>query len=153
MSLTFSKGIVVILELRLDRRQKPERLRTTGDHKGSAITAIKWNEIGNRLYIGDDSGKVSVAKISSSMAKVSHVGLHWICSEVQSLAVGDGKFLSPLFQKSDIFKFPSEVIMRLESKIVQIDCNADQVLVSTLTKTYLCFTSKHQFKHIGTKLR
>ena len=57
------------------------------------------------------------------------------------------------FQKNDFFKLPSEVITRLDSKVVQIDCNKDNVLVSTYARSYLCFTSKHQFKHIGTKPR
>ena len=65
-----SKGNLVILELRFEKRQKPDKLRQTGDHKGSNITVMKWNAIGNRLYVGDDSGKVSVAKISSTLAKV-----------------------------------------------------------------------------------
>lgn len=60
----------MILELRFEKRQKPDRLRHTGDHRGCTVTALKWNAFGNRLYIGDDSGKVSVAKISSSLAKV-----------------------------------------------------------------------------------
>ena len=43
--------------------------------------------------------------------------------------------------------------MRLDSSVVQIDCYDDKVLASTHTRSYLCFTSKQQFKHIGTKLR
>ena len=34
------------------------------------VTALKWNALGNRLYAGDDSGKVSAAKISSNLVKV-----------------------------------------------------------------------------------
>jgi hypothetical protein len=34
------------------------------EHRGSDITALQWNVHGSELFVGDDSGKVSVISAS-----------------------------------------------------------------------------------------
>ena len=65
-----SKGHVVVLELHTDKRSKAEKLRSTLDHRDSVITSLCWNPEGNKLYIGDDNGKVTFTNVTSS--KVFH---------------------------------------------------------------------------------
>ena len=48
---------------------------------------------------------------------------------------------------------PSEVIMRLDSAVGQLDYLQNKLVVSTSTKTYLCDTMKQQFTGIGKKPR
>ena len=72
-----STGQVNVIELRIEKRLKPDKLRSTSDHKGCHITSMKWNSLGTRLFVGDDFGKVSMAKISSHLVKVDYE-LFWI---------------------------------------------------------------------------
>ncbi|GFS95742.1 hermansky-Pudlak syndrome 5 protein [Nephila pilipes] len=53
----------------------------------------------------------------------------------------------------NIFQVPTTTLMKLDSKVVQLDFAQDHLLVSTLTKCYLCDTNKEQFLTIGKKLR
>ncbi|XP_013390799.1 uncharacterized protein LOC106159140 isoform X3 [Lingula anatina] len=117
-----SKGYVVVMELNISKRGKPERLRLSVDHKNATITSLCWNDLGTRLFIGDNTGKVTAANISTSKAK-------------------------------DLIKLPSEVILRLDSAVVQMDFLDGKLLISTLTKSYLCNTVKQTFTQIGKKAR
>ena len=65
--LVFSKGFVVVLELHLEKRTKPDRLRITYDHKGALITALTWNPDGRQVFVWDDCGKVSVVNSASKV--------------------------------------------------------------------------------------
>ncbi|CAH1786728.1 unnamed protein product [Owenia fusiformis] len=121
LAYTTSKGIVQVLELNIEKRSKPERIRVSHEHKETIVTSLCWNHTGNKLFCGDQNGKVTVAYISS--------------------------------KAKDLFKHPTEVIMKLDSKVVQLDCCENKVLVSTLTRSYLCNTAKEKYTHIGTKPR
>ncbi|KAJ8880289.1 hypothetical protein PR048_016755 [Dryococelus australis] len=52
-----------------------------------------------------------------------------------------------------MFPVPPFQLMQLDSRIVQIDWFAELLLVSTLTRCYLCDTIKEQYRQIGHKLR
>ncbi|EEB11189.1 conserved hypothetical protein [Pediculus humanus corporis] len=74
------------------------------------------------------------------------------------LFVGDnnGKVsivLTSVFPAKGMFQTPCFVLMQLDSKIVQMDFNSNMLLVSTLTKCYICDTKKELFKQVGHKLR
>lgn len=56
-------------------------------------------------------------------------------------------------QNKTIFYLPAYILMELDSTIVQLDRYNEFVLVSTLTKVYLCDTVKNCYKQIGEKLR
>jgi hypothetical protein len=40
------------------------------EHHGSDITALQWNVSGNELFVGDDSGKVSVITASPFVVSI-----------------------------------------------------------------------------------
>ncbi|KAK5643432.1 hypothetical protein RI129_007277 [Pyrocoelia pectoralis] len=44
-------------------------------------------------------------------------------------------------------------LMQLDSRIIQIDSYSKFLLISTLTRTYICDTDKEQYRQIGKKLR
>lgn len=52
-----------------------------------------------------------------------------------------------------MFQAPSCALMHLDSSIVQTDYISHYLLVSTLTRCYICDTSEEQFKQIGNKAR
>lgn len=58
-----------------------------------------------------------------------------------------------LFPSKAMFQTPSFVLMQLDSKIVQMDFYCNMLLVSTLTKCYICDTKKEVFRQVGHKLR
>ncbi|KAF5274300.1 hypothetical protein FQR65_LT04418 [Abscondita terminalis] len=52
-----------------------------------------------------------------------------------------------------IFQVTCATLMHLESAVVQIDVYLKFLLISTLTRTYICDTEKEQYRQIGKKLR
>lgn len=56
------KGVVCILEQ--SQSLKFRRVQTSAEHHGSEVTALQWNACRSELFVGDDSGRISV--ISSS---------------------------------------------------------------------------------------
>lgn len=61
-------------------------------------------------------------------------------------------FLS-IFAVNGIFQTPSCALMHLDSSIIQTDYISHYLLVSTLTRCYICDTTYEQFKQIGNKAR
>ena len=66
-SYVYSKGLVIVLELHLEKRGKPDRLRVTNDHKGRLITALQWSQDGRQVFVGDDHGLVTAVNASSKV--------------------------------------------------------------------------------------
>ncbi|RZF46955.1 hypothetical protein LSTR_LSTR011223 [Laodelphax striatellus] len=58
-----------------------------------------------------------------------------------------------LFMSKNIFQIPAFIFMQLDSSVVQISCHDDMLLVSTTSHSYVCDTTKEQYRQIGTKLR
>ncbi|KAJ4451194.1 hypothetical protein ANN_02654, partial [Periplaneta americana] len=58
-----------------------------------------------------------------------------------------------VFTAKNMFQTPSFVLMQLDSRIVQLDWCLELLLVSTLSRCYICDTLKEQYRQIGHKLR
>lgn len=56
-------------------------------------------------------------------------------------------------QVNGMFQPPSCALMHLDSTIVQMDFSGHLLLVSTMTRCYICDTSQEHFKQIGNKAR
>lgn len=52
-----------------------------------------------------------------------------------------------------MFQTPSFILMQLDSRVVQLDWCSEMLLVSTLSRCYICDTVKEQYRQIGHKLR
>ncbi|XP_076115391.1 uncharacterized protein LOC143083080 isoform X1 [Mytilus galloprovincialis] len=59
----------------------------------------------------------------------------------------------PSTKVQNFVSLPPEIILRLDSPICQVEFSEDKLLVSTLHKCYLCYTTRQKFTHIGTKSR
>ncbi|XP_072945316.1 BLOC-2 complex member HPS5 homolog [Epargyreus clarus] len=57
------------------------------------------------------------------------------------------------FIAKTMFHTSSQVIMNLDSRICQLDAKECMLLVSTLTRCYICNTAREQYRQIGQKLR
>ncbi|KAL8614338.1 hypothetical protein ACOMHN_007676 [Nucella lapillus] len=64
-----SSGQVVVMEMNIERRCKPERLRQTTDHVGAMVTAMVWDSASSSLFVGDCTGKVTHINVPTSKAK------------------------------------------------------------------------------------
>ncbi|XP_033751851.1 uncharacterized protein LOC117335777 [Pecten maximus] len=113
-------GHVIVMEMNVDKRARPERLKLITEHMRTTVTCIQWEHSGGKIYVADATGKVSTS----------------VVPKVKNLVV-----------------MPADVIMRLESSVIQMDWSDNKLLVSTMTRAYLCNTIRQQYSQIGKKPR
>lgn len=61
-----SQGLVVVWELHVERRGRPERACTSWEHRGQTVTSLCWDTATLRVFAGDVGGKVSCVRAGSS---------------------------------------------------------------------------------------
>ncbi|XP_066525457.1 Hermansky-Pudlak syndrome 5 protein [Hoplias malabaricus] len=120
-----SEGLVVVWELQLERRGRPERACVSWEHRGQVITALCWDTLALRVFIGDAAGKVSFLRAGSS----KH---------------GKG---------SAFVIFPVQTVTTVDSRVVQLGYLEGHLLVSSLSRCYLCDTEREKFWRVGNKER
>ncbi|XP_062859376.1 Hermansky-Pudlak syndrome 5 protein isoform X2 [Trichomycterus rosablanca] len=125
IAVATSEGLVVVWELQLERRGRPERACVSWEHRGQAITALCWDTVATRVFIGDAAGKVSFIRAGSS-----------------KLGKGSGFVI-----------FPVQTITTVDSRVVQLGYLEGRLLVSSLTRCYLCDTEREKFWRVGNKER
>lgn len=126
VAVATSQGIVVAWELNQERRGKPERIYVSSEHRGRKVTALCWDTSVLRVFVGDHMGKVSAIKLNSSK---------------------QGKAAAAFVM------FPVQIITSVDSRIVQLDYFDGRLLISSLTRSYLCDTEREKFWKIGNKER
>ncbi|XP_061236215.1 BLOC-2 complex member HPS5 isoform X2 [Neopsephotus bourkii] len=126
VAVATSQGLIVVWELNQERRGKPERIYVSSEHKGRKVTALHWDTAALRVFVGDHVGKVSAIKINTSK---------------------QGKAAATFVM------FPVQIITTVDSRVVQLDYLDGRLLISSLTRTYLCDTERQKFWKIGNKER
>ncbi|XP_068929179.1 BLOC-2 complex member HPS5 isoform X2 [Petaurus breviceps papuanus] len=126
VAVATSQGFVVVWELNQERRGKPERIYVSSEHKGRRVTSLCWDTAVLRVFVGDHLGRVSAIKLSTSK---------------------QGKATATFVM------FPVQTITTVDSRIVQLDYLDGRLLVSSLTRSFLCDTEREKFWKIGTKER
>uniref|UniRef100_A0A668AN39 Hermansky-Pudlak syndrome 5 protein homolog n=1 Tax=Myripristis murdjan TaxID=586833 RepID=A0A668AN39_9TELE len=119
------QGLVVVWELQLERRGRPERVSVSWEHRGQAITSLCWDSSTLRVFVGDSGGKVSFLRAGSSK-------------------LGKG---------SAFVIFPVQTITTVDSRVVQLGYLDGRLLVSSLSRCYLCDTEREKFWRVGNKER
>ncbi|KAK7892111.1 hypothetical protein WMY93_024074 [Mugilogobius chulae] len=125
IAVATSQGLVVVWELQLERRGRPERVSVSWEHRGQDITALCWDTNALRVFVGDTSGKVSFLRAGSSKT-------------------GKG---------SAFVIFPVQTVTTVDSKVVQLGFQDGRLLVSSLGRCYICDTEKEKFWRVGNKKR
>ncbi|XP_070828984.1 Hermansky-Pudlak syndrome 5 protein [Chaetodon trifascialis] len=125
VAVATSQGLVVVWELQLERRGRPERVSVSGEHRGQAITALCWDTSTLRVFVGDSGGKVSFLRAGSSK-------------------LGKG---------SAFVIFPVQTVTTVDSRVVQLGYQEGRLLVSSLSRCYLCDTEREKFWRVGNKER
>ncbi|XP_071617731.1 BLOC-2 complex member HPS5 [Heliangelus exortis] len=126
VAVATSQGLVVVWELNQEGRGKPERIYVSSEHKGRKVTALCWDTAALRVFVGDHVGKVSAIKINTSK---------------------QGKAAATFVM------FPVQIITTVDSRVVQLDYLDGRLLISSLTRSYLCDTEREKFWKIGNKER
>ncbi|TWW75977.1 Hermansky-Pudlak syndrome 5 protein [Takifugu flavidus] len=124
IAVATSQGLVVVWELQLERRGRPERVSVSWEHRGQAVTSLCWDTSSLKVYVGDSGGKVSLLRAASSK-------------------LGKGPFVI----------FPVQTVTTVDSRVVQLGYQDGRLLVSSLTRCYLCDTEREKFWRVGNKER
>ncbi|KAM9377854.1 BLOC-2 complex member HPS5 [Pholidichthys leucotaenia] len=125
IAVATSQGLVVVWELQLERRGRPERVSVSWEHKGQTITALCWDTSMLKVFVGDSGGKVSFLRTGSSK-------------------LGKG---------ATFVIFPVQTVTTVDSKVVQLGYQEGRLLVSSLSRCYLCDTDREKFWRVGNKER
>ncbi|XP_063053790.1 Hermansky-Pudlak syndrome 5 protein isoform X2 [Engraulis encrasicolus] len=125
IAVATSQGVVVVWELQLERRGRPERACVSWEHRGAAVTALCWDTAALRVFSGDAGGKVSFVRAAST-----------------KLGKGSGFVM-----------FPVQTVTTVDSKVVQLGFQEGRLLVSSLSRCYLCDTDREKFWRVGNKER
>uniref|UniRef100_A0A3B5B4S7 Hermansky-Pudlak syndrome 5 protein homolog n=1 Tax=Stegastes partitus TaxID=144197 RepID=A0A3B5B4S7_9TELE len=125
IAVSTSQGLVTVWELQLERRGRPERVSVSWEHRGQSITALCWDSSTLRVFVGDSGGKVSFLRAGSSK-------------------LGKG---------SAFVIFPVQTVTTVDSRVVQLGYQDGRLLVSSLSRCYLCDTEKEKFWRVGNKER
>ncbi|KAJ8402962.1 hypothetical protein AAFF_G00362760 [Aldrovandia affinis] len=125
VAVATSQGLVVVWELQLERRGRPERVSVSWEHRGDTVTSLCWDNAVLRVFVGDASGKVSFVRAGSSK-------------------LGKG---------SAFVIFPVQTITTVDSRVVQLGYQDNRLLVSSLSRCYLCDTEREKFWRVGNKER
>ncbi|KAL7857630.1 hypothetical protein AOLI_G00177310 [Acnodon oligacanthus] len=125
IAVATSEGLVVVWELQLERRGRPERACVSWEHRGQAVTALCWDTAALRVFIGDMGGKVSFLRAGSSK-------------------LGKG---------TAFVIFPVQTVTTVDSRVVQLGYLEGRLLVSSLSRCYLCDTEREKFWRVGNKER
>ncbi|KAM6173787.1 BLOC-2 complex member HPS5 isoform 2-T2 [Erethizon dorsatum] len=126
VAVATSQGLVVVWELNQEHRGKPERIYVSSEHKGQRVTALCWDTAILRVFVGDHMGKVSAIKLNTS-------------KQAKAAAA--------------FVMFPVQTITTVDSCVVQLDYLDGRLLVSSLTRSFLCDTEREKFWKIGNKER
>ncbi|XP_070284291.1 BLOC-2 complex member HPS5 isoform X1 [Myotis yumanensis] len=126
VAVATSQGFVVVWELNQERRGKPERIYVSSEHKGRKVTALCWDTAILRVFVGDHMGKVSAIKLNTS--KQARAAVTFVM-------------------------FPVQTITTVDSCVVQLDYLDGRLLISSLTRSFLCDTEREKFWKIGNKER
>ncbi|KAM8891745.1 BLOC-2 complex member HPS5 isoform 2-T2 [Spinachia spinachia] len=125
VAVATGQGLVVVWELQLERRGRPERVSVSWEHRGQAVTALCWDASALRVFVGDAGGKVSFLRAASSKT-------------------GKG---------SGFVIFPVQTVTTVDSRVVQLGYQDGRLLVSSLSRCYLCDTEREKFWRVGNKER
>ncbi|XP_068595562.1 Hermansky-Pudlak syndrome 5 protein [Brachionichthys hirsutus] len=125
IAVATSRGLLVVWDLQLERRGRPERLAVSWEHRGQTITALCWDNSALRVFVGDLGGKVSYLRAGSSK-------------------LGKG---------SAFLIFPVHTVTTVDSRVVQLGYQDGRLLVSSLSRCYLCDTEREKFWRVGNKER
>ncbi|CAL8261612.1 unnamed protein product [Merluccius merluccius] len=124
IAVATSQGLVAVWELHLERRGRPEKVSMSWEHRGQLITSLCWDTGSLRVFAGDLGGKVSFLRAGSKLGKASTFVI-----------------------------FPVQTVTTVDSRVVQLGYQDGRLLVSSLSRCYLCDTEREKFWRVGNKER
>lgn len=138
---------MVVWELQLERRGRPERVSVSWEHRSQTITALCWDTSALRVFAGDSTGRVTFLRAGSS--KLGKVGVVSVARLMSFTAVSFGCFFGGYvfalvfcLQGSAFVIFPIQTVTTVDSRVVQLGYHDGRLLVSSLSRCYLCDTER-----------
>lgn len=129
---------MVVWELQLERRGRPERVSMSWEHRGHAITSLCWDTSTLRVFVGDSGGKVSFLRAGSSkVGKVAPARRVWRCQWMFRFWK-----ISHVCVQGPFVIFPVQTVTIVDSRVVQLGYQDGRLLVSSLSRCYLCDTER-----------
>ncbi|GBP89431.1 Hermansky-Pudlak syndrome 5 protein homolog [Eumeta japonica] len=134
-------------------------------NKDGAITRLAISPNEKHIAIANGHGVVSVCSCDQNSGHSSILSKEHHGNEVTAMVWGTNNIFIgddvgkvsvlqlPNFITKTIFPTAAQAIMNLDSRICQLDIKDCMLLVSTLTRCYICDTQKEQYRQIGQKLR
>ncbi|XP_050441842.1 uncharacterized protein LOC126846466 [Adelges cooleyi] len=149
------------------QRQPCEFIQLLPNKEGS-VTQVLLSKDEELIGFGTQKGIVCILQrndngIGAKMLNKSteHLGheitaMEWTSKNQLYFGDNSGKVTSicvSLFVRKAIFQTPPYTMIQLDSKVVQMNSSDDLLVVSTLTRCYVCDIVKEQYKQIGQKPR
>ncbi|XP_029636471.1 uncharacterized protein LOC115211873 [Octopus sinensis] len=152
-------------------RQNFNNLRVVfADMKADTINLVSLSPFDNNVGFANSMGQVFVMETNiekrtkPEKLRMSNIHVGRIVTAVAWNTTGSQFFIGDNMgtvsiiyvsnsKAKDLFGQPLDVILNLDSAIVQMDWAREKLLVSTLTRCYLCLTDKAKYFQIGKKLR
>lgn len=135
-------------------------------NKDGAITRLAISTDEKHIGFANGRGLATIAGCNQSLSGSHSVSKEHQGNEITAMIwstnhmlfmgddVGKISVLQPQnFIAKTMFQSSSLTIMSLDSRICQLDMKSCMLLVSTLTRCYVCDTSREQYRQIGQKLR
>ncbi len=97
-------------------------------HSAHAVSALCWMQDSSRLFVGDAAGRISSSRINVTASLSSALA---------------SRFRPLPFQNRNLFRGASELILQLDSSIVQLDYSPHSLLISTMTRSCLHQVSRY----------
>ncbi|GAB1602346.1 uncharacterized protein LOC106879723 [Argonauta hians] len=152
-------------------RQNFNNLRVVfADMKADSINLVSLSPFDNNVGFANSMGQVFVMETNiekrtkPEKLRMSNIHVGRIITAVAWNTTGSQFFIGDNMgtvsiiyvsnsKAKDLFGQPLEVILNLDSAIVQMDWARDKLLLATLTRCFLCLTDKAKYFQIGKKLR
>uniref|UniRef100_A0A8C2GDS8 Hermansky-Pudlak syndrome 5 protein homolog n=1 Tax=Cyprinus carpio TaxID=7962 RepID=A0A8C2GDS8_CYPCA len=109
-----SQGLVVVWELHLERRGRPERVSVSWEHRGQTVTSLCWDTAALRVFAGDVGGKVSCVRAGSS--KLGK-GSAFVMFPVQTITTVDSRVVQLGY--SDAFHLIASIMSDIDTNILE----------------------------------
>lgn len=122
-------GVIIVWELNVTHLQHSKKVLEVSEHRGCHISDIVWDNKGQQLFIGDNTGKVSVVHMPGVLPRTV-------------LSSGGGIRLRK-----------QGIILICETPVVQLDYENDHLLVSCRHKSAVMNLKREEVVSVGSQER
>ncbi|KJE92802.1 hypothetical protein CAOG_03702 [Capsaspora owczarzaki ATCC 30864] len=151
------QGIVLVWQLNLHRAKlKEKQIVAITEHRNSSITALEWDDRGQRLFSGDDTGRVFSTSFSRSIASIFRTSDLMMRGDSRITQLQYGRTPGvpmPTGPGSSSQQQPAAAPSVVAPGIINPYSGRQLLIASTLTRCTILDTSNRQAIQVGKKPR